>query len=77
MDIFPSTFFVQPLVSQDASSDDTFALIASSLKALLTTADCVFEKIEGRVRARACASSPPSARAAPFPAPPPPLRRPS
>ena len=52
MDIFPSTFFVQPLVSQDASSDDTFALIASSLKALVSTADSVFEKIEGRVRAR-------------------------
>ena len=50
MDLFPSTFFVQPLASQDASGDDTFALIASALKSLLATADSVVEKIEGRVR---------------------------
>jgi hypothetical protein len=58
MDLFPSTFFVQPLASQDASGDDTFALIASALKSLLATADSVVEKIEGRVRlpCRPCAT---------------------
>jgi hypothetical protein len=50
MDLFPSSFFLQPLVSQDASADDVFALCASSLNALLKTADSVFEKIESRVR---------------------------
>ena len=50
MDIFPSTSFVQPLVGHDGSNDDTFALIASTLKSLLTTAHNVFDVIETRVR---------------------------
>lgn len=50
MDTYPSAHLIVGLPRHDASNDDTFASIASSLKGLLATAETVFGSIEHRVR---------------------------
>lgn len=42
---------MRAVVGQDASTEATFSCLAAALNSLLSTADSVFSKIEGRVSA--------------------------